>query len=272
MNTTNYKGLESAPGIYKESARPTLKELENRLPPDFREQFTKNFTEKTKGDKQIVVYADGCYDMFHFGHAYQLKQIKNIYPNLKLVIGVCNDADVIKNKGHGIMDEKERVETVKHCRYVDDIIFPAPWVPTLEFMDEKGIDFIAHDTIPYDCPGIDDVYLPMKQAGRFIATMRTEGISTSDLLTRILKDREEYYERNLKKGISRKEMNLNLPHYAFIQLKGALNNLQKCLKKAEYDENLEEHEQEVEEQDKKLDNKEAKKEEAKQEGKQQDEA
>jgi len=236
MIKREFRGLDSVPGMYQPCPSPDLEELAHRLAPEIRERFVSNFLEKTKDGKDIVVYADGCYDMFHFGHAHQLKQIKAIHPNIKLVVGICCDLDINKNKGHMIMTERERVETVKHCRWVDDIIFPAPWVPTLEFMDEQGIDFIAHDTIAYDAPGIDDVYKEMKLAGRFLPTLRTDGISTSDLLTRILKDREEYYERNLKKGISRQELNLSYPHYAFIQMKGVVGNMQKCLKSTDYEE------------------------------------
>ena len=242
MSKPGTKSIANQHGLYEAFTQPTIDELTDRLAPTHRDSFKTNFLKKTQNDQEIVVYADGCYDMFHLGHARQLEQIKAVYPRTKLVVGVCGDADILKHKGHMIMSEKERVETVKHCRWVDDIIFPAPWCPTLEFMDDQGLDFIAHDTIAYDAPGITDVYEPMKKAGRFIPTLRTEGISTSDLLTRILKDREEYYERNLKKGISRKQMNLNYAHYAFIQMKGVMHNMQKCLKKIEYGDQKDEEE------------------------------
>lgn len=220
--------------LYDPSPHPSIDELAERMLPSQRDVFKEHFVKMTANSQEISVYADGCYDMFHLGHARQLEQIKAMYPKIKLVVGVCSDADINKFKGHMIMDERERVETVKHCRWVDDIIFPAPWCPTLEFMDQNKLDFISHDNIAYDAPGISDVYEPMKKVGRFLPTLRTEGISTSELLTRILKDREEYYERNLKKGISRKQMNLNYAHYAFIQMKGVMHNMQKCLKKIEY--------------------------------------
>ena len=69
---------------------------------------------------------------------------------------------------------------------------PCPWVLSLEFLEVNDIDFVAHDDIPYGSAGSDDIYSKIKKAGRFKATQRTEGISTSDLIMRIIKDYDDY--------------------------------------------------------------------------------
>ena len=44
-------------------------------------------------------------------------------------------------------------------------------------------------------------------------TLRTEGISTSDLMARILKDRTDLMIRNLGKGVARDDMGISILRY-----------------------------------------------------------
>jgi len=89
-------------------------------------------------------------------------QAKNIFKNVYLLVGVCNDDLTHSKKGKTVMDEAERYESVRHCRYVDEVVIDAPWVLDDEFLTQNKIDFVAHDEIPYGAEGSDDIYQHIK--------------------------------------------------------------------------------------------------------------
>uniref|UniRef100_A0A674ALB5 choline-phosphate cytidylyltransferase n=1 Tax=Salmo trutta TaxID=8032 RepID=A0A674ALB5_SALTR len=158
--------------------------------------------------RPVRVYADGIFDVFHSGHARALMQC--------LTLAVCVSTfplnmslSVHLFKGFTVMNEDERYDAVSHCRYVDEVVRNAPWTLTPEFLAKHRIDFVAHDDIPYTSAGQDDVYKHIKEAGMFAPTQRTEGISTSDIITRIVRDYDVYVRRNLQRGYTAKELNVS---------------------------------------------------------------
>lgn len=60
-----------------------------------------------------------------------------------------------------------RIEAVRHCRWVDEVLTDIPWVITEQFIDKYQIDYVAHDEEPYVSAGHDDTYAFAKQAGTF---------------------------------------------------------------------------------------------------------
>jgi choline-phosphate cytidylyltransferase len=57
-------------------------------------------------------------------------------------------------------------------------------VVTPEFLERHAIDYVAHDDLPYGQGDVADIYEPVKKMGKFLPTKRTEGISSSDIITR----------------------------------------------------------------------------------------
>ena len=136
-------------------------------------------------DRPVRVYSDGIFDLLHLGHMRQLEQAKKSFPHTVLVVGVPSDELTRRLKGMTVMNASERVATLRHCRWVDEVVEDAPWVITPEFLDQHHIDYVAHDDAPYGgSGGVSDIYAQVKQLGKFYPTKRTEGISSSDLLTK----------------------------------------------------------------------------------------
>ena len=88
------------------------------------------------------VYMDGVFDLFHVGHLDAKKQCSEIGDTV--IIGIVSDKDTESYKRKPIMNEKMRCEMIESCKYVNEIIFPAPLIVTPQFVKENNIDIVVH--------------------------------------------------------------------------------------------------------------------------------
>ncbi len=123
------------------------------------------------------------------------------------------------------MSEDERYEGIRHCRYVDEVVRDAPWSLDDAFLAKHKIDFVAHDELPYTTGSGEDVYKELKEKGMFAATQRTEGVSTSDIVARIVKNYDSFVRRNLSRGYSRKDLNVSFFRGQRIKFQGKMDEV-----------------------------------------------
>ncbi|XP_041358165.1 choline-phosphate cytidylyltransferase B-like isoform X2 [Gigantopelta aegis] len=218
------KVIGPAPFHYEEAA------IAERERINYEEKVSLETARAGLANRPVRVYADGIYDMFHSGHARQLMQVKLALPDSYLIVGVCNDELTHEKKGRTVMNEAERYEALRHCRYVDEVITDAPWVLTEEYLEMHKIDFVAHDDLPYTTGAADDVYQRVKEKGMFLPTQRTEGISTTDVIARIIKDYDMYVRRNLARGYTAAELNVSYMKEKKIKLKVNYEKIEEKLK------------------------------------------
>jgi choline-phosphate cytidylyltransferase len=134
--------------------------------------------------RAVRIYADGVFDLFHIGHMRQLQQAKTAFPEVHLIVGVTGNKETHKRKGLTVLSATERAESVRHCKWVDEVIEDCPWIVTAEFLEKHNIDYVAHDDLPYGADEGDDIYTPLKEKGMFLVTQRTEGLSTTGIITK----------------------------------------------------------------------------------------
>ncbi|CAM9217293.1 unnamed protein product [Discosporangium mesarthrocarpum] len=143
--------------------------------------------EGRKGGTEVRIWMDGAFDMMHFGHMNAFRQGKAL--GTHLVVGVNSDESITKCKGPPVMNDEERLTAVQGCKFVDEVVPNVPYVMSEEYLDyviEKyRIDYVVHGDDPCIVDG-KDVYASAKAKGKYRSIPRTEGVSTTDIVGRML--------------------------------------------------------------------------------------
>ncbi|KAF1834949.1 ethanolamine-phosphate cytidylyltransferase [Decorospora gaudefroyi] len=146
------------------------------------------------------IWVDGCFDFAHHGHAGAMLQARQL--GNELLVGVHSDEAILENKGPTVMRLDERVMAVEACRWATQAIPKAPYVTSLPWITHYGCQYVVHgDDITSDSDG-KDCYRYVKAAGRFKVVKRTPGISTTDLVGRMLLCTKSHFIPSLEKRLS----------------------------------------------------------------------
>ena len=122
-------------------------------------------------------------DLFHAGHVSLLREARSLGD--WLVVGVLSDDTAASYKRRPIMTLPERVAVIEACRYVDEVVADAPLRVTAQFLAEHDIATVVHgdDLSP---EGAAFVYGPAAAEGKLTYVPRTGGISTTQVIQRVL--------------------------------------------------------------------------------------
>ncbi|KAH8685976.1 phosphoethanolamine cytidylyltransferase-like protein [Tricladium varicosporioides] len=181
---------------------------------------------------QRVVYVDGGFDLFSSGHIEFLRQVikseekmgadegwyskeaveertskGSDYGPVFVIAGVHDDEVINHWKGvnYPIMNIYERGLCVLQCKYINSVIFGAPFTPTRAYLTSTPWgtpDAVYHGPTSF-MPLTYDPYTAPKEMGiyREIGMHEYAGVNAGQIVQRIMKSRDMYEERQRVKGV-----------------------------------------------------------------------
>lgn len=164
---------------------------------------------------QKVFYVDGGFDLFFMGHIEFLRAVREEADKAGaiIVVGIHDDATVNSTKGKSfpIMNLFERALCVLQCKFVDTVILSAPFAPTEDFINSLKptikISKTLHGPTPIETSGGQtvegsDPYSDVKMLGIHVemGPHPYDHVQSAALVDRVLSFREQYEERQRKKG------------------------------------------------------------------------
>jgi len=152
-------------------------------------------------NRKIRIFMDGAFDMMHYGHMNAFRLGRSL--GTELIVGVNSDETITKCKGAPLMKDEERLTMVRNCKFVDQVVEGCPYVMNEEYLNhvisKYNIDYVIHGDDPCIVDG-KDVYETAKKAGKYQSIPRTEGVSTTDIVGRILlMNKDHHYVGNKNK-------------------------------------------------------------------------
>lgn len=228
LYATDKTGLSPGADVWFWSA--SAEALENNI-----EEDKGIFTPLCQGTRpkpgQRVVYVDGGFDLFSSGHIEFLHQVIKAeeelgrtegwyseqavqertskgedYGPVFVIAGVHDDETINHWKGvnYPIMNIYERGLCVLQCKYVNAVIFGAPFTPTKSYLTSLPWgtpDAVYHGPTSF-MPLTYDPYVAAKDMGIYkeIGSHDFQNVNAGEIVQRIMKSRDMYEARQRAKG------------------------------------------------------------------------
>lgn len=97
-----------------------------------------------------------------------------------------SDAEILRNKGPTVLNCKERADILRACKWVDEVYEDTEYTVSIKTLDRYNCQYYAHGDDPvFDVDGTDMCAL-LSEHGRFKMFKRTEGVSTTDIVGKLL--------------------------------------------------------------------------------------
>jgi len=131
-------------------------------------------------ENRAVVFTNGCFDIFHYGHLHVLREARKLGGSL--IVGINSDESVrrLKGKDRPIFPYKYRSQIVASLIYVDGVI-PFDDVDPLILIKRIVPDILVKGG---DWPEdkIIGAGFVKSRGGRVVSIPLIEGLSTTDIL------------------------------------------------------------------------------------------
>jgi ethanolamine-phosphate cytidylyltransferase len=153
------------------------------------------------GNGSVRIWMDGAFDMMHYGHmnAFRKGKVLGTY----LIVGVNSDESIAECKGPPVLNMKERMAMVHGVKWVDQVVTEVPYVLTdkylREIIEKYQIDYVVHGDDPCIVDG-KDVYEGAKRINKYRSIPRTDGVSTTDIVGRMLLLTRNHHNSHTRRG------------------------------------------------------------------------
>ena len=152
--------------------------------------------------RELRIWMDGAFDMMHYGHVNAFRQGRAL--GTHLVVGL-NDAfhHALRKGTPPVMNDDERLAMVGACKFVDEVVPKVPYVMSDEYVrwmiQTYRIDLVVHGDDPCIVDG-RDVYESAQKLGKYATIPRTEGVSTTEIVGRMLLLTTDHHDVKGAKG------------------------------------------------------------------------